>query len=256
MGSGLHVLLADDNALSRLLARRLLTRHGIRVTEATNGAEALALVRTQVFDVVLLDIQMPVMDGLTATAAIRALPDPARGHVPIVALTGEARPETLVSYLAAGMSGCLTKPLDEDLLLELLAALTRPGGISNAAATPASTVSSAPTGAPAVFPATALRLGHGSQVFVRQLVVDFLTEAPALLGRLTTAAAAEAAAIAHQLLPAARMFDAAEAALALARLEATATTKQPAWEDVRAYALQETTALADTLRAWLAASTG
>ncbi len=262
--AGLRVLVAEDNAVNRLLVRLLLTHHGAHITEATNGAEALALVQAQPFEVVLMDVQMPVMNGLDATAAIRALPDPARARVPILGLTANAFRSDTDRYLAAGMDGCLTKPFEEAELLRLLAELTagRPAGppadafgAAPPAPAPPAPHEPPPPGAP--FPATALWLGRGNPAFVVQLVDEFLANTPALLAQLDpaapTAAAAAVADIAHQLLPSARTFDAPEAAAALAELE-TWPADDPQWPAVREYAAQEVATLLEELRQWRAAA--
>ena len=263
--AGLRVLVAEDNAVNRLLVRLLLTHHGVHVTEATTGAEALARVRAEVFDVVLMDVQMPEMNGLDATAAIRALPDPARARVPILALTANAFRADTDRYLAAGMNGCLTKPFEEAELVRLLAELAAGGAAAPAGAPLAAPPAALPTEAlppdelsppapGARFPATAQWLGRGNPAFVTQLVDAFLATTPALLAQLDPAAptpAAAVAGIAHQLLPSARTFDAPEAAAALAELE-TWPADDAQWAAVREYAAQEVAALLDELRQWRA----
>ncbi|MBC7448543.1 MAG: PAS domain-containing protein [Hymenobacteraceae bacterium] len=248
--AGLRVLLAEDNAVNRLLVRLMLTHHGALVTEATTGAEAVARLQADTFDLVLMDIQMPEMNGLQATTAIRALPNPAHAQVPILALTANAFRSDTERYLAAGMNGCLTKPFEEAELLRVLRELARPAPVPHSAGLPR------PAATTAVFPATALQLGHGDGAFVRQIVAEFLAAAPPLLARLAAAPPAEeatVAAIAHQLVPTARAFDAPAAAAALAELEAVPAT-DPQWDDVRAYAVQEVEELLTRLRAWTASS--
>jgi PAS domain S-box-containing protein len=249
--SGLRVLLAEDHAVNRLLARLMLDYHGAIVTEVVNGAEAVELVQLETFDVVLMDIQMPVMNGLEATAAIRALPDPVKAQLPILALTANAFRSDTERYLAAGMNGCLTKPFEEEELLRLL------GDMSVRPAQAAQPTMATPEVLPASgFPATALRLGHGQMAFVIRIVQAFLATTPPLLAQLAAATPAQAAtvtAIAHQLAPAARVLDATETADLLKELEALPAA-DPQWDDLRYYVVQELEELLGRLTAWHAAT--
>jgi CheY-like chemotaxis protein len=102
--------------MNREIAGSFLRAAGHRVTCADSGAEAVAMVETTDFDVVLMDVRMPEMDGLEATRRIRALPNP-RGQVPIVALTAQAFSEQVAECRKAGMKGHLPKPFDPDSLL-------------------------------------------------------------------------------------------------------------------------------------------
>jgi len=116
----LRVLLAEDNPVNRKVAVALLTRQGHAVTVAGDGAEALDLVRGERFDVVLMDMQMPRMDGLEAARRIRALPG-TRGAVPIVALTANALAGDAERCLAAGMNDYVPKPIVPEALAAALA---------------------------------------------------------------------------------------------------------------------------------------
>jgi two-component system sensor histidine kinase/response regulator len=107
----LRVLVAEDNATNQYLIRAHLEAAGHAVTTVENGAQAVSAVEAHTFDVVLMDIQMPEMDGPTAARAIRNLPGPA-AHLPIVALTANALPGDRESYIAAGMSDYVSKPID------------------------------------------------------------------------------------------------------------------------------------------------
>ena len=104
-----RVLVVDDVALNRLIAIDLLNRLGIHSEEAVNGDEAVRAVQSGTFDLVLMDIQMPVMDGLVATATIRALPMPA-ANIPIIAVTAAAGGDD-GRCAAAGMNDFLAKPV-------------------------------------------------------------------------------------------------------------------------------------------------
>jgi CheY-like chemotaxis protein len=112
----LKVLVVDDVMMNRDIASAFLRTVGHDVTFAEGGAEAIAAVTDTDFDVVLMDVRMPGMDGLQATRHIRALPPP-RGQVPIVALTAQAFTEQVAACRAAGMDTHLAKPFDVDALL-------------------------------------------------------------------------------------------------------------------------------------------
>jgi two-component system sensor histidine kinase/response regulator len=105
-----RVLLAEDNAVNQGVAKAMLNKLGLQWQLASNGAEAVKQMREGGFDLVLMDCQMPVMDGYQATAAIRALPDPRQSGLPIVALTANAMQDDEQLCLDAGMDGFLAKP--------------------------------------------------------------------------------------------------------------------------------------------------
>ena len=111
---GKQVLIVDDSILNREVATEFLNDVGIIVTTANNGIEALEKVLKQPFDLVLMDVQMPVMDGLSATQEIRKKPQLA--HLPIIAMTAHASPDDYKRSLDAGMNDHLNKPIDHQLL--------------------------------------------------------------------------------------------------------------------------------------------
>ncbi|MBX9635806.1 MAG: response regulator, partial [Magnetospirillum sp.] len=123
----LKVLLAEDNPVNQALVAHMLERMGHSSILVEHGAQAVELAATQSFDAILMDMQMPVMDGETATRLIRALPD-SRANVPIIALTADAVLEHRDRYLAAGLDAFLTKPVSWKLLARTLdeAAARRP----------------------------------------------------------------------------------------------------------------------------------
>ena len=120
---GRHILLVEDNELNREIALEILREYGFRVDTAENGAVAVEKVSTAApgsYDLLLMDVQMPVMDGYTATRQIRALDDPARAKLPILAMTANAFDEDRRSALESGMTGFLSKPIViGDLVQEL-----------------------------------------------------------------------------------------------------------------------------------------
>jgi signal transduction histidine kinase/AmiR/NasT family two-component response regulator len=118
-----RVLLVDDHPMNRELGMALLTLAGCEVTTADDGAQAVEAVKAGGFDLVLMDVHMPGMDGLTAARAIRALPGPVAG-VPIVALSADVLPEQIARCRAAGMDGHVAKPIRrEDLYAAVAQAL-------------------------------------------------------------------------------------------------------------------------------------
>jgi signal transduction histidine kinase/ActR/RegA family two-component response regulator len=108
----LRILLTDDNVVNQRLAARLLEKQGHVVRVASNGREALEALTREAFDVALLDVQMPELDGFQATAQIRDGEKTAGGHLPIVAMTAHAMAGDRERCLAAGMDGYLAKPID------------------------------------------------------------------------------------------------------------------------------------------------
>jgi PAS domain S-box-containing protein len=119
---GIRVLLAEDNAVNQKLAIRLLEKAGLTVSVANNGQEAVDLFSEQEFDLILMDMQMPVMSGEEATAQIRSFRE--RGTIPIVALTAHAMSGDREKYLAAGMDGYVAKPINKKELYSVIQELT------------------------------------------------------------------------------------------------------------------------------------
>jgi len=120
----LHILLAEDSLVNQKLAVSLLEKHGHQVTVVPNGKEAVAQLETRRFDVVLMDIQMPEMDGLEATALVRAREKRAGGRVPIVAMTAHVMKGDRERCLEAGMDGYVPKPVNSQTLLSAIASVT------------------------------------------------------------------------------------------------------------------------------------
>jgi CheY-like chemotaxis protein/HPt (histidine-containing phosphotransfer) domain-containing protein len=116
----LRIVVAEDNPVNQLLARAILEKHGHTVDVAANGLEAVEAIKTATYDLVLMDVQMPEMDGITATKLIRKLDGPA-SRIPIIALTANAMHGQRDEYIAAGMDDYLTKPFEPHQLYALIA---------------------------------------------------------------------------------------------------------------------------------------
>jgi two-component system sensor histidine kinase/response regulator len=119
-GPAMRILLAEDNLVNQRVAVRLLEREGHTVVVAGNGREALRVLETQVFDMILMDVQMPEMDGLETTAIIRATEKGAGKHIPIVAMTAHAMTGDRERCVAAGMDDYMSKPVNVRALIALL----------------------------------------------------------------------------------------------------------------------------------------
>jgi CheY-like chemotaxis protein len=124
-----RVLVAEDNRVNQVLVTRLLERRGHSVEIAPHGKAAVDMVAADHFDLVLMDVQMPEMNGLEATEAIRRREAQQNGpHTPIVAMTAHARPEDRERALAAGMDAYLAKPANADDLYALIDRLASDAG--------------------------------------------------------------------------------------------------------------------------------
>lgn len=125
------VLVAEDYADSRLMMARLLEMSGYRVLEAADGDEAVRIAERECPDVVLMDVQMPVLDGFTATSRIRRIESICR--VPVIAVSAQPAGEFAPAAALVGCDRFVSKPVDFDLLLEVVRECTEGGGVSAAA---------------------------------------------------------------------------------------------------------------------------
>jgi signal transduction histidine kinase/DNA-binding NarL/FixJ family response regulator len=130
-----RILVAEDVELNREILKHALTKDGHEVTFAENGAEAVELVQREPFDLVLMDVQMPVMDGVEATRRIRNLGASISG-IPIFALTANVMASEREKYLAAGMNDCLLKPIDWKRLRSAIAGVPVTGAVPTSAIDP------------------------------------------------------------------------------------------------------------------------
>lgn len=120
-----RVLLVEDNDVNRIIATKLLEKRGHVVIAVENGALAVDRTASDQFDIVLMDVSMPVMDGLTATTHIREREHASGGHLPIVAVTAHALEQDRARCFAAGMDDYLTKPIRSADLFATVARLAR-----------------------------------------------------------------------------------------------------------------------------------
>ncbi|MBV9122500.1 MAG: response regulator [Planctomycetes bacterium] len=177
----LRILLAEDNLVNQKLAISLLERQGHSVAVANNGREVLAALEKQTFDLVLMDVQMPVLDGLETTAAIRAHERETGRHVPIIAMTAYAMKGDRERCLGAGMDGYISKPIR---LPELLKAIEDVLSIPSIPVPPPAAAT--PTPEPLDW-TTALAEVQGDQQLLRELAALFLQESPQWLAEIRTA---------------------------------------------------------------------
>jgi two-component system sensor histidine kinase/response regulator len=175
----LHILLAEDNVINRELAVRILTKHGHDVYVVPNGRMAVEALDTRTFDVVLMDVQMPEMDGMEATAAIRTKEKSTGTHVPIVAMTAHAMKGDRERCLAAGMDGYISKPLHVDDLLQVTESFGGRSPIDSSAA---------PSGVAFDYK-TALSRVEGDEGLLIDLVNLFREESPRMLAAVRDAVA-------------------------------------------------------------------
>lgn len=120
---GIQILLAEDNLVNQKVALRFLKKWGIITSVANHGAEAIEMLQRQKFDLILMDMRMPVMDGLEATRHIRQMEDRAIAQIPIIALTASALQEEIREMDAAGVDGLVLKPFDPALLQQAISRL-------------------------------------------------------------------------------------------------------------------------------------
>jgi signal transduction histidine kinase/CheY-like chemotaxis protein/HPt (histidine-containing phosphotransfer) domain-containing protein len=188
----LRILLAEDNAVNRRIAVGVLEKRGHSVVSVVNGIEALAALegeRERPFDLVLMDVQMPEMDGIEATVRIREKEMLSGGHIPIIALTAHAMKGDREGCLKAGMDGYVSKPLKtEDLLAALEEAMTnRPETVSGVERPPADT-------AGVIDRVQALERVDGDRELMREVIGLFLEDYPEKMAEIEKAISEEDAA--------------------------------------------------------------
>ena len=112
------VLIAEDSSVIQNLTKKILQMQSFDITSVKNGQQVLDILQNEHFDIILMDINMPVMDGMECTRSIRALPDPEKAGIPIIAITGNAQNYSLDEFKEAGINDYLPKPLNFDILVE------------------------------------------------------------------------------------------------------------------------------------------
>jgi signal transduction histidine kinase/CheY-like chemotaxis protein len=213
----LRILLAEDNNINQRLASHLLAAQGHEVVVATDGKQAVALTEREAFDLVLMDVQMPEMDGLEATAHIRQREKGGTRRLPIVAMTASAMKGDRERCLQAGMDGYIAKPIRVQELYQTLEELDT--GRTTAEAAPSS-----PEPPDEIIDLqAALAVTGGSARLLRELMTVFLNDCPRMLGEVREASAAGDAArlrrAAHALKGAVSYFSAPAAVVAAQALE-------------------------------------
>ena len=118
------VLIAEQTSVIQNLAKKILEFQNFEIHSVKNGEQVLESLEKESFDIILLDINMPIMDGMECAKQVRALKDPVKAKLPIVAITGNARNYTLDEYKAAGFNDMLVKPLNFDALVAKVRELT------------------------------------------------------------------------------------------------------------------------------------
>jgi PAS domain S-box-containing protein len=192
---GFRVLVVDDNAINRKIVLRILEKRGHSVVLAGNGKEAVAALEQDTFDVVLMDVQMPEMDGFEATAHIRSSQSAVRNHdIPIIALTARAMKGDREECLRAGMDDYLSKPIQPE---ELLQAMERQVSASRGAEVQGS--DKAPSDKGHVFSwETLLERFDWEETLCNELLGIFLEDTPSQLGKLKQAVEAQDALLVEQ----------------------------------------------------------
>ena len=244
-GNGLRILLAEDNLINRELATVLLERRGHSLVHAANGCEAVEAAERENFDLIFMDVQMPEMDGLEATARIREAERSSGRHTPITAMTAHAMTGDRERFLAAGMDEYISKPLQR---AELFALLERIAGERKRATDSPGTVFGAtdmlagPVPLPAIRPAAKERsafrreefmdLLDGDEALMRQMITLFHEDTPRLLDAIRASIArrssADVARSTHALLSSLGVVGAAAARQLTSRIAARA--EQGAYE--------------------------
>ena len=216
----LRILVAEDNAVNQKLAQHLLNKHGHTVVLANTGREAVEALEKQIFDLVLMDVQMPEMDGFEATAEIRRREAGTGRRLPIIAMTAHAMKGDRERCLAAGMDGYVSKPIQTRDLYAAIAAL----GPAESAAPPEESDQAAAAEGALVDQAEALARVGGDWDLLRSLTEVFFDSYPAQLEQLREAIGGGDAQtvyrLAHTLVGAVGIFGARPAVEAAARLEA------------------------------------
>jgi hypothetical protein len=194
--SGKTILVAEDVEMNQHLIRHILESCGARVVIARNGAEALEQIRKQKFNCVIMDVQMPEMDGIQATVQIRNLEDPALSSIPIIALTANCNEEDLLKYEQVGMDDYLAKPIVEAQLIDAILSNSANGNTEDS-----ETVATDPN---KLYDLTMIRsVSGGDEAFIKKMILLFIETVPQNVKELVDATASknweQVAKMAHKL---------------------------------------------------------
>ena len=188
---GLRILLAEDNPVNVKVARAFLEKWGHHVTVAGSGKEALVRIEAETFDVVLMDVQMPEMDGLEATRTLRAREAETGGHVPVIAMTAHAQASDRERCVAAGMDDYVVKPVEPSALSAAIGRVVRPlPSAEEIELGPEEEheIEEEAVPSPAVFDEEAALAGlGGDRSLLREIAQVFCDDCPRLLGNLRAA---------------------------------------------------------------------
>jgi len=181
----IKILLAEDNEVNLFLTQTLMENWGFRVDVAINGLEAVEKATAQLYDLILMDIQMPEMNGVDATRQIRNLPEPAKAQVPIIALTANAFPEDYQHYLVNGLNDYLSKPYKEHTLFQKIST-----NLGNAPRVTGAPTNSLPINKPEekLYDLTHLyTMCRGNEAFFNKMLQVFIDTVPTSIVALETA---------------------------------------------------------------------
>ncbi len=246
----IHVLVADDNEINILLARSILQSWGFSADTARNGNEAIALFQENHYDIILMDIQMPELNGIEATQRIRSLPDIQKASTPIIALTANAFKDNAEKYMKAGMNGYVSKPFQEEELYLKIAALvpkkdssTEDSEAAIAAHSHQSAIQDMPSPTAASPDPTTFRvcnlayleeLSSDNKEFIGEIIALFLQQVPLELERIKQAVRngdmQEVQKIAHKMKPTVSMLGAEGMKLHLEQIETLASLENETTE--------------------------
>jgi len=169
---GKRILLVEDVPLNRFLVEEMTLEWGIELEMALDGVEGLKKASDSTYDLILMDIQMPVMDGIQCTRSIRQLPDSERAAVPIIALSANAFESDRRNYLQAGMNDALSKPFESTQLLQVLMKSLKPDVVASEAESAAG--QQPDTGGIAIDIAYLNRVGNGNPAFIKTMLKSFI----------------------------------------------------------------------------------
>ncbi len=182
------ILVVEDMELNQFIARHIMESWGFEVSMADNGSQAIAMIEQNDYDLVLMDIQMPEMNGMEATRKIRMMNNPAKANLPVIALTGNSLNTDSEKYLAAGMNDYLSKPLSEPKLFEVIAENLKNDKINLIQMKTHELSESSPVSNQKLYDlSTIIEISGGDEEFVQTMVSLFVDTVPANLKELNVA---------------------------------------------------------------------